>query len=290
MIPRGKIVKNILIAGATGYLGEYITKELSERHFNTTAIIRNTSKFESLGITVNKIIKAEITNKTTLKNCCDGIDIVISSVGITKQNDGLSYMDVDYQANLNLLNEAKNSGVNKFIYVSVLNGEKLRSLKICEAKEMFVEELKKSGLEYCIIRPNGFFSDMTEFYNMAQKGRIYLFGSGDLKSNPIHGKDLSQVCVDAIEKKETEIEVGGPETLSQNEIAKIAFEVAGKPIKITYIPDWIRRLLLKLLKLFLNSKKYGQIEFFMNVMAIEMVAPEYGNHTLRDYYNYIKQK
>ena len=54
-------------------------------------------------------------------------------------------MDVDYQANLNLLNEARESGVRKFIYVSVLNGEKLRHLKICDAKEMFVEELKKSG-------------------------------------------------------------------------------------------------------------------------------------------------
>ncbi|MCP3931108.1 MAG: SDR family oxidoreductase [Bacteroidetes bacterium] len=281
-------MKNVLIAGATGYLGEYITRELAERHFNTTVLVRNISKFESFGIAVDKLLKAEVTNKIALKNCCDGIDMVISSVGITKQTDGLSYMDVDYQANLNLLNEAKKSGIKKFIYVSVLNGEKLKSLKICEAKEKFVEALKNSGLKYCIIRPNGFFSDMTEFYNMAKKGRIYLFGNGELKSNPIHGIDLAQVCVDAIEKKETEIEVGGPETLSQNEIAKIAFEVAGKPIKITYIPDLIRRLLLRSLKLLLNPKKYGPIEFFMNVMAIEMVAPEYGDYTLRDYFNIIK--
>jgi hypothetical protein len=33
-------------------------------------------------------------------------------------------MDVDDQANLNLLNEALNSGEKKFIYVSALNGEK----------------------------------------------------------------------------------------------------------------------------------------------------------------------
>jgi nucleoside-diphosphate-sugar epimerase len=71
-------------------------------------------------------IDPELTNTVPTKNCCDGIDIVISSVGITKQTDGLSYIDVDYQANLNLLNEAQKSGVSKFVYVSVLNGEKLR--------------------------------------------------------------------------------------------------------------------------------------------------------------------
>jgi hypothetical protein len=39
---------------------------------------------------------------------------------------------------------------------------------------------------------------MDEFYHMAVKGRIYLFGDGSYKSNPIHGEDLAQVCVDAI--------------------------------------------------------------------------------------------
>lgn len=37
-------------------------------------------------------------------------------------------MDVDYQANINLLKNAQQAGVSKFIYVSVLNGEKLDNL------------------------------------------------------------------------------------------------------------------------------------------------------------------
>lgn len=278
-------MEKILVAGATGYLGKYVVKNLVERNFNTTVLVRNLSKFEAFGIPVNRLVQAEVTDQSTLMNCCDGIDIVISTLGITRQTDGFSYMDVDYQANLNLLNEAKKNGVRKFLYVSVLNGEKLKELKICEAKEKFVEELRKSGLEYCIIRPNGFFSDMTEFYNMAKNGRIYLFGDGKFKSNPIHGEDLAQACVDAIGQEEKEINIGGPETFSQVEIATIAFEAAGNPVKITYIPDWIRRLVLRSLKLILSANKFGPIEFFMNVMATEMAAPEYGVHTLTDYFN-----
>jgi len=275
----------ILIAGATGYLGNYITQELKQQNYYTKVLVCNPKKFEQYGTQVEEIIQAEITDESTLKNCCKDIDVVISTVGITKQKDGLTYMDVDYQANLNLLKEAKQSGVRKFIYVSVLNGEKLKSLKICEAKEKFVEELKKSGLDFCIIRPNGFFSDMTEFYNMAKNGRIYLFGNGNLKANPIHGEDLAKVCASAIEGNNKEIEVGGPETLTQNEIAKIAFDSVGKIPTITHIPDWIRRMILSMARLFLNTKKFGPIEFFMNVMAIEMVAPEYGKHTLKEYFN-----
>lgn len=278
-------MNRILVAGATGYLGQYIVKNLVERGFDTTVLVRNPKKFETFGIPVNRLLQAEVTNQSSLENCCCGIDVVISTLGITRQTDGLSYMDVDYQANLNLLKEAKKSGVRKFLYVSVLNGEKLKTLKICEAKEKFAEELENSDLENCIIRPNGFFSDMTEFYNMAQKGRIYLFGDGQLKSNPIHGEDLAQVCVDAVSQEENEIDVGGPETLSQNGIAKIAFEAAGNPVKITHIPDWMRRFVLRSLKLILSSNKFGPIEFFMNVMAIEMTAPEYGVHTLKDYYS-----
>ena len=49
-----------------------------------------------------------------LKGCRSGIDTVISTLGITRQKDGLTYLDVDYQANLNLLNEACESGSSTF--------------------------------------------------------------------------------------------------------------------------------------------------------------------------------
>ena len=251
---------------------------------------RNPEHLRGKGIKVNEIISAELTQPNSIEDCCENINVVISTVGITKQKDGLTYMDVDYQANMNLLYQAKLSNVNKFIYVSVLNGENLRHLKICSAKEMFVEELKKSGLDYCIIRPNGFFSDMAEFYTMAQKGRVYLFGNGALKANPIHGEDLAKVCVDAIDNTETVIEVGGPETLTQKEIAESAFDVLGIPPKITYIPEWVRVLVLKLVRLFTGSKVYGPIEFFMTVMAINMVAPEYGRHTLKNYFSSLNKQ
>jgi hypothetical protein len=124
---------------------------------------------------------------------------------------------------------------------------------------------------------------MTEFYKMTKKGRVHLFGNGELKMNPIHGKDLTKICVDAIKKPDQEIEVGGPETLTHTEIALSAFNVLGIEPKITYLPEWIRTSILKLLRILTGSKMYGPIEFFLTVMAIDMIAPEHGNHRLRKY-------
>ncbi len=189
-------------------------------------------------------------------------------------------MDVDYQGNKNLLEEAQKGQVSKFIYFSVLNASQLQHLKVVEAKELFVQELKQSGINFMVIRPNGFFSDMSEFFHMAQKGKAYLFGKGGFLANPIHGHDLANFCLENIDKGDVELDIGGPQLLQQNEIAKQAFEVLGKKPKIGYIPIWVKDFLLWPVRLTMPSKKYGAIEFFMTVMAMDMVAPKYGIHTI----------
>ncbi len=282
-------MKKILLAGATGYLGSFIAKRLMQNGYELRLITRSPERLAERGIEVTDSLRAEITRPETLINCCKEVDTVISTVGITRQKDGLTYMDVDYQANLNLLREALKNGVRKFIYVSVLNGEKLRHLKICDAKERFVDELKNSGLEFCVIRPNGFFSDMSEIHTMASKGRVYLFGSGQQKTNPIHGEDLADATIKAIEQSDLEIEIGGPDTLTFNEIANIAFESIGKKPQVTHIPDWIRKTILKSMRLLTSSKTYGPVEFFLTVTAMDMIAPERGTHHLRDHFNILSE-
>ena len=277
-------MEKILLAGATGYLGGYILEELLKRKYPTRVVVRNPEKLKAIDHHSTDILTAELTQPTSLEECCNGIDVVISTVGITRQKDGFTYMDVDYQVNKNLLTEAIKHDVSKFIYVSVLDGQKLRKLKICEAKERFADELKKSGLDYCIIRPNGYFSDMTEFFSMAQKGRVYLFGNGTFKTNPIHGQDLANICIDAIATEEKEISAGGPDTLTHNQIAEMAFSELGKRPKISYIPEWVRKYALSLLRTMTSSKFYGPIEFFMTVLSMDMVAPKYGVHPLKAYF------
>ena len=280
--------QNVLLAGATGYLGRHIASELQNQGYRTKIIVRNKDKVP-YDVQYFETIVAEVTKPETLIGIMKDVDTAISTVGITIQKDGLTYMDVDYQANMNLLKEARKSGVQKFIYVSAFNAEKLIHLKMCSAKERFVEELKNSEIDYCIIRPNGFFSDMTEFLKMAKKGKAELFGDGTFKMNPIHGEDLAKVCFNAIASGEKTIEVGGPEVYTHNEIVELAFNALEKKVKINYMPEWLRKMILWLVRTFTSSKKYGPMEFFFTVLAMDMVAPKYGTQTLSRYFNEVKK-
>jgi len=82
------------------------------------ALARNAIKLDNLNEHFDEVFGAEVTKPETLTGICEGIDVVISSIGITRQKDGLTYMDVDYQGNKNLLDLAIKSNISKFIDVS----------------------------------------------------------------------------------------------------------------------------------------------------------------------------
>jgi uncharacterized protein YbjT (DUF2867 family) len=202
---------------------------------------------------------------------------------MTRQKDGLTFRDVDYQGNLNLLEIARRAGVQRFVYVSVFNGPNLRHLDIVDAHEAFVDDLKASGIDYAVLRPTGYFSDMGEIFDMARKGRVWLIGSGKNRGNPIHGADLAKVCVDVLEGTQREIDVGGPEILTYREIAELAFESLRKPARITGVPVWGMKLVVAATKL--CSRHQGELlAFFATAMTSDVVAPAVGVHRLKDHF------
>ena len=60
--------------------------------------------------------------------------------------------------------------------------------------------------------------------------------------------------------------------------------------KTTYIPESLAKIALFLLRTFTSQKFYGPLEFFLTVLTRDMVAPEAGEHTLREFYANIKEK
>ncbi|MBN2794255.1 MAG: SDR family oxidoreductase [Clostridia bacterium] len=280
----------VLIAGATGYLGKYLVQAFYENNYEVSVIIRNKQKIESVSHMIQSIIVEDITNKEALKGLMQGYDAVVSTVGITRQKDHMTYMDVDYQCNVNLLETAILDGVKKFMYIGVLGGEKFRNLKIMDAKEKFVEVLKRSAIEGIVIRPSGFFGDLKEIYNLAKKGTVYVMGKGHYEVNPIHGYDLANFCVKHLQDAPGEYPVGGPEILSQRDLGSIAFEVLNKPERIIGIPIFLVRLVKVIIRSFTKETFYGPIEFFLTVLTENMVGPKEGKITIKDYFSELKRQ
>jgi uncharacterized protein YbjT (DUF2867 family) len=280
-------MKRVLVAGATGYLGRFVVLEFKNRGYSVRALARSAKKLDDLKHSIDEIVEAEITKPETLQHICDGVDAVFSSVGITRQKDGLTFKDVDYQGNKNLLEVALLAGVKKLVYVSAFNGPNLRHLDIGAAHEDFIDELKASGIDYAVLRPTGYFSDMGETYEMARKGRVWLIGSGENRVNPIHGADLAVACVDAMEGNEAEIDVGGPQTMTWDEVAALAFDVLEKPAKISHVPSWLMWTVVRLVKLF-NRHQGDLLAFFTTMATTDVVAPPIGKHTLDEHYRQLR--
>jgi uncharacterized protein YbjT (DUF2867 family) len=285
--------KRVVVAGSTGYLGKFTTREFKRRGYWVRALARSVDRLEEAGPftapaiprdEVDDVFVAEATKPETLKGLCEGaIDVVFSSLGISRQRDGKSFEQVDYQANRNLIDLCLESGVRKFVYVSMLGAEQIAHLAITQAHERVVEDLEASGLEYAIVRPSGYFSDMGAVLDMAKRGRVFLVGDGTNRFNPIHGADLASVCVDAAEGEERVVEAGGPDVLSQREVAELAFDVLGKPVKLTVIPLWLAHGLARFIGLL--NRQFGDLaEFIVTAGEVDGVGPARGKTTLRSYF------
>ena len=236
--------KIAVIAGATGYIGKFAVLAFKEAGYRVRAITRDAARlaapgpFHAPGVTdsCDEVIVAEVTKPETLAGVLDGAEVVFSSVGISRQRDMLSFEQVDYQANKNLVDEAVSAGVGKFVYVSMWGPEVIADLAITRAHERVVEALAESGLDFRVVRPSGYFSDMGVLMDMARRGRSYIVGPGTNRFNPVHGADVARVAVEAVDSDLRDHGVGGPDVYTQNEAARLAFEVLGKEPKLTHLP------------------------------------------------------
>jgi uncharacterized protein YbjT (DUF2867 family) len=287
-----KNMKRVLIAGATGYLGKFVVQAFKQQGYYVRVLTRSKERLYKAGpftapaLTeedADDVFVGEISKPETLTGMLDDIDLVFSSVGISRQRDGLTFEQVDYQCNKNLIDLCQSSSVNRFVYVSMQGAENIMQLAITKAHEKVVTALKNSGMEYRIVRPCGYFSDMGALYDMAKRGRSFLVGEGRNLMNPIHGRDLAQVCVETAEGDELEVEAGGPDVMTQREAAMLAFDVVGKPLKIHVIPMWLARGLVKFIALF--STQFGDLaDFIVTAGEIDGIGPKRGTTSLRSYF------
>ena len=277
------VTKRVLVAGATGYLGGHVVAELKRRGVWVRALARRPEQAKALA-GADEVFIGQVTRPASLTGVADGVDAVFSCLGITRPKDRAGYDQVDYAGNLALLREAERSGASQFGYVALHNGRLLRDkLAIAAAKERFVDVLRASGVQSTIVRPTGFFSDMASFADMAARGRIFLIGDGRTRMNPISGRDLANASLDAMAEGAAELDIGGPQVLTYEEIARRAAHAA-RPCRITHLPAGLVRGTAAVTRRTTPQRIWGPLQFFATIMTMDMVAPPHGTDTLADFF------
>ena len=234
----------IAIGGAFGHLGYDVLKKAIEKGYEVVALDLNEKDVPEKG--KYEFHKIDVTNKDTLVGTLKGVDVVVSTVGLVSKSAKLTNYDIDLNGNLNLLNEAKESGVKKFVYVSVIHAETAPDVPMLDAKAKFEEKLKESGLNYAIVRPTGYFYDIAHvFMPMIEKGKVTLLGKKDYPVNVIDTPDLAAFIIEKVgEEGNSFNEIGGKEVYTYKEIATMFFDAAGKKVKISRAPVFLFDLII----------------------------------------------
>ena len=183
----------IVLAGAAGNLGFALTQSLLADGHAVIALDANIQRLEPFRDRLTGLHSLDLGCADSLQEIMNGVDVVITTVGIGRPKKLSDYQQVDYQANLNLLNAAQAEGVKRFIYTSVVQVDSDLSVPLLRAKYAFEKALKKSGLKWLIIRPSGYFTDIWRtFMLQAQKGRIMLIRTDrPFRFSPIHPDDVA---------------------------------------------------------------------------------------------------
>lgn len=167
----------VVLAGAYGKLGVEILKELVKQGHEVVAADMLEKEVQGLDTSKVTFKKINVTDKATLDGLCEGAKVVISTVGLTTSSATISNYDIDYKGNLNILEEAKKAFVKHFVYISVIRACEAEDVPMVHAKFLFEEELKKSGINYVIHRPTGYFYDIVKVFRpMIESGKVSLLG------------------------------------------------------------------------------------------------------------------
>lgn len=283
----------VLVAGATGYIGRHIVVALHDAGFRVRALVRNDSKLAPVAYACDEVIVGEATDRDSLTGACDGVDVVISALGLRSLRRRPTAEEVDLHANRNVLECARSAGVRQFVFIGVLNGDEMMAqVPILRPREEFVSELKQSGLIWSVLRPNGAFNDAEEIFRAAQRGWAITLDDGRHRINFIHPADIADVAVRAISDTAlhgTEYGIGGPDTYSHRELTELIADILGRRVRTIRLPgrtvDWLATVLRPF-----NGNASGFARFLRHTLSRDTIGDPVGHHHLADFYRTLAAK
>ena len=251
----------ILITGGTGFVGHALTRHLVEAGYPVRLLIRPSHQTPKIptGIPV-EVAVSSLGDERGLRAAMVGVDAIYHLIGGEWRGVQTNLMKIDVGGTQSIAQAAVDAGVKKFIYLSHLDANRAAAYPVLKAKAIAEEYIRRSGLEYTILRtailfgPNdGLTTGLARI--LASIPLVFLIpGEGNTLIQPLWVEDLAICLTWALENDATRnqvIEIGGPEFLSFRNIVETIMEATGIRKKLVPMkPPYLRALTVLLDHLF----------------------------------------
>ena len=241
----------VFLTGSTGFVGRYMLKRLLAEGHGVRALLRGLPGQQARivqGFHLQgdfQYVHGDVVEGTGLEQGMQGCDAVIHLVGIIVEKGGNTFERVHHLGTRNVVRAARSTGIGRFIQMSALGvrAEGLTAYQVTKWKGE--EQVRCSGIPYCILRPSvifgegdGFVTQMMETMRSAPLFRP-VPGNGKPKFRPIFVEDVTACFTRAltVEAATTQtIELGGADELALNDVLAEIARCAGVGKPALHIP------------------------------------------------------
>ena len=237
-------MKNVLVTGASGFIGSFLVEEALSRNWSVWAGIRQTSSREYLHDERISFIDLTYSNKEKLKeqivnhvNHFGKWDYIIHNAGVTKCLDSGDFEKVNYLFTRRLIEALTETGAipDKFVLMSSLSATPPADTLYGQSKRKAEEFLEsQTDFPYLILRPTGVYGPRDKDYFLMLKsikqGLELTAGYEPQQLTFIYAKDLAKAAFLTAESAFTHktYNVSDGNTYSDETYTQLAKEALGK--------------------------------------------------------------
>jgi NADH dehydrogenase len=224
----------ILVTGATGFIGRSVMRQLQLNGVEAQAYI------------------GRINDTAALRDQLNDVDTVIHLAGAEARGRKRYLQQVDVLGTEELIKAAQFCSVRRVIHISRLNANPNALYSVLRVKGLAEDIVKKSGLDYTIVRSATVFGNEDRFTNMIAALALWTWpfawipGHGTNPMQPLWVEDLARILVDTARRDDLSnqvVEVAGEERVRYEDILqKILIASQARRISIRPRPQIVRTI------------------------------------------------
>jgi uncharacterized protein YbjT (DUF2867 family) len=244
----------VFLTGATGFVGKHMLERLLMYGHAVRAALRGlpgqnarlVSHVQHVGRKDDfQYVPGDVVEGTRLDEGMRGCDAVIHLVGIIMGKGTNTFERVHHLGTRNVVEAAKRTGIKRFVQMSALGARADGVAAYQTTKWKGEEEVRQSGIPFCILRPSLIFGQGDGFVTqmMATMRSAPLFrpvpGDGTPKFRPISIEDVNTCFLRALTTEaatDQTIDIGGADELTLNEVLAEIARCAGVRKPAVHIP------------------------------------------------------